>query len=130
MAACADQSLALGARGEQLAAGFLRSRGLVVLHRGYRCRRGEIDLVCRDGDTLVFVEVKTRRGLRAGYPEEALTWQKRQRIARVARHFIAEHGLHRVPVRFDVVAIYWGWDDSRSGPQIKHYVNAFGVDTA
>ena len=112
----------LGARGEALAAGFLRRRGLRVIVRGYRTRRGEIDLIAREGDTLVFVEVKTRR---RGDPAEAVTPRKQRRVARAAFRFMRYYGLDRVGVRcrFDIVAVVW--PDDRGRPSIEHYRDAF-----
>ena len=110
----------LGDRGERAAARYLRRRGLRVLARGYRTRYGEIDLIARDGDTLVFVEVKSRR---RGVPAEAVTEEKQRRISLVALHFLRKHGLLDVRCRFDIVAIVW--PDDRGEPQIEHIPNAF-----
>jgi putative endonuclease len=110
----------LGDRGERAAARFLRRRGLRVLLRGYRARSGEIDLIAREGDTLVFVEVKARR---QGVPAEAVTAEKQRRITLAALHFLRKHDLLDVRSRFDVVAIVW--PDERGEPQIEHFPNAF-----
>lgn len=110
----------LGDRGERAAARFLRRRGLRVLYRGYRTRLGEIDLIARDGETLVFVEVKARR---QGVPAEAVTPEKQRRITLAALHFLRKYGLLDIRSRFDVVAIVW--PDERDRPQIEHYPNAF-----
>jgi putative endonuclease len=110
----------LGDRGERAAARFLRRRGLRVLARGYRTRHGEIDLIARDGDTLVFIEVKSRR---RGVPAEAVTEEKQRRITLAALHFLRKHGLLEVRCRFDIVAIVW--PDDRGEPQIEHIPNAF-----
>jgi putative endonuclease len=110
----------LGNRGERAAARYLRRRGLRVLARGYRTRHGEIDLIARDGDTLVFVEVKARR---RGVPAEAVTDEKQRRITLAALHFLRKHGLLEVRCRFDVVAIVW--PDGRGEPEIQHIPNAF-----
>ena len=88
--------------------------------RGYRTRLGEIDLIARDGDTLVFVEVKARR---QGVPAEAVTPEKQRRITLAALHFLRKHGLLDVRSRFDIVAIVW--PDERGEPQIEHIRNAF-----
>ncbi|MGE3821656.1 MAG: YraN family protein [Isosphaeraceae bacterium] len=110
----------LGDRGERAAARFLRRRGCRVVTRGYRTARGEIDLIVRDGDVLVFVEVKTRR---AGVPVEAVTLEKRRRLTRAALEFVRRFHLSGVRARFDVVAIVW--PDAGREPTIEHYVNAF-----
>jgi putative endonuclease len=95
----------LGDRGEQLAESFLAGHGYVVVERNYRASGGEIDLVCRDGDTLAFVEVKTRRGTAFGMPEEAVTAAKLAHIVAAAEHYVAERELAGAPWRVDVVAI-------------------------
>jgi putative endonuclease len=110
----------LGDRGERAAARFLRRRGLRVLVRGYRTRFGEIDLIARDGDTLVFVEVKSRR---RGVPAEAVTEEKQRRISLAALHFLRKHELLDVRCRFDIVAIVW--PDEGGEPQIEHIPSAF-----
>jgi putative endonuclease len=110
----------LGDRGERAAAWYLRRKGLRVIVRGYRTRLGEIDLIARDGDTLVFVEVKSRR---QGVPAEAVTTEKQRRITLAALHFLRKHGLLDVRSRFDIVAIVW--PDEHGEPQIEHIPNAF-----
>jgi putative endonuclease len=110
----------LGQRGEHEAARWLRRQGLRILVRGYRTARGEIDLIAREGDTLVFIEVKTRR---AGEPAEAVTPEKQQRVALAALHFLKRYRLLEVRSRFDVVALVWP-ETSRT-PTIEHIRNAF-----
>ncbi|MGH2347211.1 MAG: YraN family protein [Chloroflexota bacterium] len=78
----------LGDVGEELAARFLAERGYVTLTRNYRCAAGEIDLVCRDGETLAFVEVKTRRGSTFGMPEEAVTARKLARLEAAGQDYL------------------------------------------
>lgn len=94
----------LGDTGEELAVRFLTGRGYVVLERNYRCSAGEIDLVCRDGPTLVFVEVKTRRGTAFGIPEEAVTAYKLARITAAGEHYLQAHD-PSLAWRIDVVAV-------------------------
>jgi putative endonuclease len=113
-----------GRSGEALAEEHLSRKGMVVLARNYRCRAGEIDLVLRDGDTVVFVEVKERTGRSHGSAVEAVTWSKRRKIAQTARVFAAVHGLSEASLRFDVVAIDW----DASGPRLRHDEGAFGLD--
>lgn len=96
-----------GRDGEVRAAAFLRSQGFHILEQNYRWRGGEIDLVAREGDCLVFVEVKTRRSHQYGVPEESITSEKREQIARTARHYLARHSTD-LDVRFDVVALSQG----------------------
>jgi putative endonuclease len=110
----------LGQRGERAAALFLRRQGLRVLVRGYRTRTGEIDLIAREGETLVFVEVKARR---QGVPAEAVTPEKQRRITLAALHFLHRYELLEVRSRFDVVSIIW--PDDRRPPQVEHIRNAF-----
>jgi putative endonuclease len=96
---------ALGAHGERLATDHLTARGMVVLDRNWRCAAGEIDAVLRDGDALVFVEVKTRRGTRFGEPVEAVGPAKAARLRRLAAHWLDRSGLRAREVRFDVVGV-------------------------
>lgn len=110
----------LGDRGEREAARFLRKKGYRIITRGYRTRRGEIDLIARDGDALVFVEVKTRR---KGQPAEAVTPEKQRRVALAAYEFARAHHLLGRRARFDVVAVVW--PDDRRAPSIEHITNAF-----
>lgn len=95
----------LGASGERLAAATLEREGYVIVARNWRCLYGEIDLVAEDGKELVFVEVKTRRGVRMGSPEEAVTPAKRRKLLASAQTYLAECGEEQRPYRIDVVAI-------------------------
>jgi putative endonuclease len=110
----------IGRYGERVAAAFVRRNGYRVLTRNFTSERGEIDLVCRDGDTLVFVEVKTRR---QGQPAEAVTPEKQERLTLAALHFLKRHRLLEGRSRFDVVAIVW--PDQNESPLIEHIRNAF-----
>lgn len=100
-----DARLRLGRYGEALAARYLTDRGLVVLERNWRCEHGEVDLVARDGDTLVVCEVKTRRGTAFGDPVEAVTFTKVMRLRRLAAAYVAARGLHSQGLRIDVVGV-------------------------
>jgi putative endonuclease len=95
----------LGDRGERLAEQFLLARGYALLERNYRCRAGEIDLVCRDGDVLAFVEVKLRRGTIFGVPEEAVDRRKLAHLEAACLHYLDDHGIPEQAWRVDVVAI-------------------------
>jgi putative endonuclease len=119
-----DNRLRSARWGEALAAWFLRLKGFHVEARNWRCPQGELDLVCRDGDTLVFVEVKTRGSAAAGDPEDAVDRRKQQRLVRLAYAYLAHLGGETPPCRFDVVAI----ERSRLGPRIRHLKSAFRAD--
>jgi putative endonuclease len=95
----------LGARGERIAAAYLTDAGLRLLDRNWRCRDGELDIVAREGDALVFCEVKTRRGTGYGYPVEAVTVTKQRRLRILAQRWLAAHDEHAPDLRFDVVGI-------------------------
>lgn len=113
-------SRVLGRDGEREAARFLRRAGMRVLVRNHRAPSGEIDLIARDGDTLVFVEVKTRR---EGVPAEAVTPEKQRRITLAALHFLRRHRALEVRSRFDIVAIVW--PVGARTPRVEHIRNAF-----
>jgi putative endonuclease len=99
----------LGQRGEEIAAGYLREQGYTILARNWRCPAGEVDIVAREGETLAFVEVRTRRrGGRLGTPEESVTPRKQARMVEVAQTYLQEAGLGDVAWRLDVVAIEVG----------------------
>jgi putative endonuclease len=95
----------LGALGERIAAAYLTDTGLRLLDRNWRCREGELDIVARDGDALVFCEVKTRRGVGFGHPAEAVTATKQRRLRTLAHRWLAAHDEHAPELRFDVVGV-------------------------
>jgi putative endonuclease len=113
----------IGRRGEDRAAQYLRRRGYRILARNWRCRLGEIDLIALDGDTLVFVEVKTRRGDLFGSPELAVTPRKQRQLTKAALSFIMSRKLGHLPGRFDVVAIR----HTAQGEEITYLPGAFEV---
>jgi putative endonuclease len=116
------QRLALGAYGERMAIRFLLDRGLELIDRNWRCHLGEIDAVFADGDTVVFVEVKTRSSAGFGLPAEAVDYRKSVRLRRLAAQWLHEHDVHARVVRFDVISVL----SRRSGPaEIDHVVGAF-----
>ncbi len=115
----------LGNQGERTTARFLRRQGFKIIARQYRTNLGEIDLICRDGDTLVFVEVKTRRSDSAGRPDEAVTLAKQKKLTQIALRYLKEQGLLEHPARFDVISIVWPTGSKK--PQIEHYRNAFSA---
>lgn len=92
--------------GESFAAAHLKARGYEILAQNYRSGRGEIDLVAQDGDCIVFVEVKTRRSLKFGTPQAAVTTQKQRQISKIALRYLQAHNQFDAPCRFDVIAIH------------------------
>jgi putative endonuclease len=94
-----------GILGEKLASDFLEKRGYRILEANYRCPEGEIDLVAKHKDYLVFIEVKTRRSLEFGMPEESITAAKKERLKAVAYHYQQNHSDLPPSWRIDVVAI-------------------------
>lgn len=113
----------LGDFGEDHAAHLLTGRGHTVIARGWRCAAGELDLVTLDGDELVFVEVRTRRGERHGTPEESIVGVKAARLLRLGDHFLQVHPEHAERIwRVDLVAIVL----DRAGllVRVTHHVNA------
>ena len=105
MADTTDPRRSLGEYGERLAERYLTERGLQVVDRNWRCSRGELDLVARDGDCLVFCEVKTRRSERFGSPVEAVHPGKAARLRRLATAWLQDHEEHPARIRIDVIGI-------------------------
>ena len=113
--------LPLGRRGERAAEKYLRRNGHRIVARNFRAAGAEIDLVAMDGETLVFVEVKTRRSRIAGAPEEAVDERKQKRMRRAAEIFATRYRADDVTMRFDIVAI----DGSGERLEIELLRNAF-----
>ena len=113
----------LGRRGEAVAEAFLRTHRYTIVARNYRCRAGEIDLVALDGQVLVFVEVRSRRGTALGTPLESVDVRKQVRVGRVARHFVTERRWHERDARFDVIGVRF----DREPPAIEHVRGAFDL---
>ena len=113
-----------GRRGEDLAAVYLRLKGYKILERNFRVPQGEIDLICRKGDTIVFVEVKRRKTLSKGSPLEAVNTKKISRISAAGAVYLSRHTGETLNARFDVVAL----SPSKNIfgiPRIQHLSNAF-----
>lgn len=108
-----------GGDAEACAAAFLEAKGLKIIARNYRCRFGEIDLIARNGATVVFVEVRARTSQAYGGAAESITPAKRKRLLAAARHYLARQGTH-CACRFDVVLM------SGSTNEIEWIANAFG----
>lgn len=115
--------LALARDGENVAARYLERLGYAIVARNARTRWGEIDLVAKDAETWVFVEVKTRRSERYGYGAEAVTFHKQRHIIRMAQILLARYQAFEAPARFDVVEVKLAPDRA---PEVRHLPNAFG----
>ena len=112
----------LGKDGEALAVSFCKKKGYRVLEKNYRTAFGEIDIIARDGDVIVFIEVKTRTDDTFGYPFEAVDARKREKIRKVALCFMKKFK-QEVPARFDVFSISIAGGEK----QIEHIKDAFEV---
>ncbi|MDD2582562.1 MAG: YraN family protein [Desulfuromonadaceae bacterium] len=115
-----------GELGEEVAANFIIGRGYRILERNFRCKGGEVDIIARDpGDkSLVFIEVKTRRGLSYGVPQLAVTPFKQRQISKAALTWLSKNRLHDTNARFDVIAILLHTDGRHA---IDHIKNAFDL---
>ncbi|MCL7988684.1 YraN family protein [Sphingobacterium sp. lm-10] len=105
--------------GEQRAQAYLRSCGYKILTVNWRHKHVEADIIMKDGDILVFVEVKTRSSLRYGYPEESVNYAKQKNMVRLANVYLAKYG-HEGEVRFDIVSVL-----SQEEVKIEHIKDAF-----
>ena len=117
-----DPRHALGRAAEEAAARHLERTGLRVVARNVRSRQGELDLVCRDGDVIVFVEVKCRRATWGDAPGAAVSWQKQRRLARLALRYLKHHRLTAARCRFDVVAVTL---EANGDHHVRHLPGAF-----
>ncbi len=116
-----DPRKQLGNHGEDLAAAALKKQGYKILERNYVTPLGEIDLIARQGKTLVIVEVKTRKSLRFGSPQESVSHTKQAKLRRLADYYLKAKRLPEAAVRFDVVAVTLAGDE----PQVEIIQNAF-----
>jgi putative endonuclease len=121
-----DRRHELGKQGEDLACSELSRRGYVILARRYRTKYGEIDIVARDGSTIVIVEVKTRDGRAFGDGADAVTLTKQRRMLRMGTDYLLRRKLADQPCRFDVVDV----NIEGGAPRIEIYRNAFDVGAA
>jgi putative endonuclease len=114
----------LGKSGEDLAASFLKKNGFEILERNYRFGHKEIDIIGKDKNTIVFIEVKTGRSKTFGSPQEWVNLKKQKSIIEVAQGYILKNDFRDFDFRFDVVAISF----ERGNKNIEHIKNAFMVD--
>ncbi len=102
----------IGAIGEEIVVSLLEEKGVTVLERNFRCRFGEIDVIARDGDKLVFIEVKTRKSRKYGVPEEAVDYRKQRKLRSLAAYYLAKHAVRASGCRFDVYSVCLNKDDT------------------
>ena len=110
----------LGIEGEELAVRFLKKKGYKIVSRNFKSPVGEMDIIAEDGDTLVFIEVKTRTDDSFGHPFEAVTHRKREKLRKVALSYF-KHSRQEVPSRFDVLSI----ETDGANHKIEHIKDAF-----
>jgi putative endonuclease len=113
--------------GEEIASRIVIRQGkMKIIERNFRSRIGEIDIIALDKNTLVFIEVKSRAVLNAGFPEESVTEYKQDKIRKVALYYLISQGYnpHHTNYRFDVISITFNGDDY-AHPSVKYYINAF-----
>ena len=120
-----DVRKVLGADGEKAAEEFLRRQRYRIVERNYRCPVGEVDLIALDGTTVVFIEVKTRKGAGFGSPLEAVHPRKQVQVSRAAQFYLVAHRLHDRAARFDVVGVWW----ENGRPSCELVRNAFDLPT-
>ena len=117
------QKKELGQKGEEFALRFLKKRGYQIIQKNYVCKMGEMDIIAKEKDTLVFIEVKTRTSTTFGPPQLAVNPKKQSQMSKVALNFLKEKKLEDVKARFDVVAILLG----PRGEEIELIKDAFDL---
>ena len=110
-----------GRYGQEAAMKFLQAKGMVLLEANFSIPSGEIDLIMRDGEYIVFIEVKYRRNLQYGLPREAIGYRKQQKIKKIALYYIVRHNLQNQDFRFDAMELL----ETSNGLDINHIENAF-----
>ena len=118
-----QERLSLGKKGEELALAQLKALKYRILERNFKCRLGEVDIIARDKNTLVFIEVKTRATRDFGGPAAAVNERKQRQLSKVALIYLNQKNLHHVPARFDVVAV----ELIPPSPRIEVIRNAFDL---
>ncbi len=96
----------IGMLGERLAVKYLEKKEYIILERNYRCRQGEMDIIAKDNEEIVFIEVKTRTTINFGRPAEAVNYIKREHLQNIARYYLYTKKITKIPIRFDVIEIY------------------------
>lgn len=100
-----DTKIEIGKRGEEVAVAFLKRKGYKIIQKNYKNKLGEIDIIAKDGETLCFIEVKTRTNFKFGFPQEAVTIFKQKKINRVALSYLKQYNLLNISSRFDIISV-------------------------
>ncbi len=108
-----------GDLGEHIAKDYLLSKGAKILETNYKIKSGEIDIITKLDEDIVFVEVKSRTNVKFGYPSEAVNYKKIKKITDIAKYYILKNNLYNTSIRFDVIEVYL------KDKKINHIVNAF-----
>ncbi len=108
-----------GDLGESIASRYLLNKGAQILEFNYKIKTGEIDIITKLENELVFVEVKARSNIKYGYPCEAVNYKKIKKITNTAKYYVFKNNLNNVPIRFDVIEVYLNEN------KVNHIVNAF-----
>jgi putative endonuclease len=108
-----------GDLGENIACRYLLSKGAEILESNYKIKTGEIDIITKLENEIVFVEVKSRSNIKYGYPSEAVNYKKIKKITGTAKYYILQNNLYHAPIRFDVIEVYLNEN------KVNHIVNAF-----
>lgn len=117
------KSYEIGVLGEKIASKFIAEKNYIILDKNYKITNGEIDIIAKRKDIIVFIEVKARSNLKYGIPAEYLTRKKRDRITKTAKFYILSHNLNNYIFRFDLVEIYF--DKKYNLQKIIHLENVF-----
>ena len=112
----------LGRSGEEIACIYLAESNAQIIERNWSCKAGEADIIVREGDDLAFIEVKTRSSIYAGFPEDAVTRQKRAKYEKIALQYLASHSQPTSRVRFDVIAVVLTGENQAL---LRHHRDAF-----
>jgi putative endonuclease len=121
-----DTRHGLGKQGEEIARHYLQTIGYRILEQNYQCPLGEIDLIAEDGETIAFIEVKTRTSHRYGLPQLAVGWKKQMKLKQLAWYYLVHQQRMKSPCRFDVIAITFSRGEGT--PTIELIQNAFQVE--
>jgi putative endonuclease len=112
----------LGQNGEAYASSYLKKKGYTIITTNYRCTYGEIDIIAKDDEVLVFIEVKTRTSKMFGSPAAAVDLRKQIQISKAAHHYLADLGNEEIDARFDVISVL---DQKNKTTEIEHIIDAF-----